>query len=173
MSRCDDATTLGAEIMTHWPTMLRTARSLVADTATAEDLAAEAVARTLRRCLNEGPPIRHLRAYLCTVVRAIGIDHHRREQHITWVAELSDATHPRAVAADTSLLDRVVRDEEYANLARAFHGLLPGWQDVLHRVHVEGHRPKEVATDLGLTPTSVSARAWRARRALREGYLSG
>ncbi|ASO20777.1 RNA polymerase sigma factor (sigma-70 family) [Actinoalloteichus hoggarensis] len=163
---------LGAEIMSHWPALLRAARRIVDDPATAEDLAAEAVARTLRICLVEGQHIDHLRAYLCTAVRTIGVDHHRRDRHVAFVGDFRDDQHPLSAAADTALWERLVRAEEHENIARAYGELRTRWQDVLYRIDIEGDLLIDVATDLGMRPNSVAALLWRARRALRESYLA-
>ncbi|APU15576.1 RNA polymerase sigma factor [Actinoalloteichus fjordicus] len=167
-----DRAALGAEIMSHWPALLRAARRVVNDPATAEDLAAEAVARVLRLSLVEGQRIEHLRAYLCTAVRTIGADHHRRDRLVSFVGDVRDDQHPLAAAADTALFERMVRVEEHENIARAFSELRTRWQDILHRIDIEGDLLIDVATDLGMRPNSVAALAWRARRALRENYLA-
>jgi RNA polymerase sigma-70 factor (ECF subfamily) len=47
--------------------------------------------------------------------------------------------------------------------------LRPGYAEVIRRVELDEQAPREVARELGLTPTNVSVRLHRARRALLEG----
>jgi hypothetical protein len=56
-------------------------------------------------------------------------------------------------------------------IARAFASLPERWQAVLWHTEIEGARPAEVATLLGLTANGVAALAYRAREGLRQAYL--
>ena len=56
-------------------------------------------------------------------------------------------------------------------VARAFASLPQRWQAVLWHTEIEGARPAEVATLLGLTANGVAALAYRAREGLRQAYL--
>ena len=56
-------------------------------------------------------------------------------------------------------------------IARAFASLPERWQAVLWHTEIEGARPAEVASLLGLTANGVAALAHRAREGLRQAYL--
>ena len=56
-------------------------------------------------------------------------------------------------------------------IARAFASLPERWQAVLWHTEIEGARPAEVASLLGLTANGVAALAYRAREGLRQAYL--
>jgi len=67
--------------------------------------------------------------------------------------------------------DPAVADLERTMVARAFASLPQRWQAVLWHTEIEGARPAEVATLLGLTANGVAALAYRAREGLRQAYL--
>jgi hypothetical protein len=55
--------------------------------------------------------------------------------------------------------------------ADAFASLPQRWRMVLWHTEMEGETPAQVAPLLGMTPNSVSALAYRARKRLRKTYL--
>jgi len=64
-------------------------------------------------------------------------------------------------------------DAEESRLARSAFAQLPErWRAVLQRTEIMGQSPAEAASPLDLTANAVSALAMRARRGLREAYLS-
>jgi hypothetical protein len=64
--------------------------------------------------------------------------------------------------------DPAAADLERTMIARAFASLPQRWQAVLWHTEIEGARPAEVATLLGLTANGVAALACRAREGLRQ-----
>ncbi|NIH80981.1 RNA polymerase sigma factor [Amycolatopsis viridis] len=52
----------------------------------------------------------------------------------------------------------------------AFAALPARWRRVLWMVEVLGHRPQDVAAELGIAPAAACSLLWRARTALRRQY---
>ena len=138
----------------------------------AEDLVAEASARVLRLVRQGQGPAQNFRAYFVSTVRSVGVDAVRGS--ITVVSTPSE---------DLDLLPGQLPDPEKAAVGdvevdtelvrEAFHGLPDSDQELLWRTMVEGEAPRAVAPLLGVSANVVSARAMRARDALRTGYLDG
>jgi len=134
---------------------------------TPEDVVAEASARVFSMIREGRGPRENFRSYFLSTVRTVAIDGARRDQ--------------RAIPADDDTLDRLsgtvtdVADDAPAfdaDLIReAFRALSEADQRVLWHTTVEGARPRVIAPVLGMTANGVSARAMRAREALRASYL--
>ncbi|WP_347355070.1 sigma-70 family RNA polymerase sigma factor, partial [Intrasporangium sp.] len=132
----------------------------------AEDIVAEASARVLALIQAGKGPDEHFRAYFLSAVRTVAVDNARRDLRVV-PAEADDLE---------SLTEPVI--EEYpgegidADLVRqAFAGLSERDQRLLWHTTVEGEAPRVLAPILGMTANAVSARAMRAREALRAHYL--
>ncbi len=141
------------------------ARQLARGQAEADDAVAETFARILDLLRRGGGPEGAFRPYLLTAVRRAAYDRHRaeRRQIVTDEMESFDPGVPFA--------DPAVADLERTMIARAFASLPERWQAVLWHTEIEGARPAEVATLLGLTANGVAALAYRAREGLRQAYL--
>jgi RNA polymerase sigma factor (sigma-70 family) len=133
--------------------------------AEADDAVAETFARILDLLRRGGGPEGAFRPYLLTAVRRAAYDRHRaeRRQIVTDEMESFDPGVPFA--------DPAVADLERTMIARAFASLPERWQAVLWHTEIEGARPAEAATLLGLTANGVAALAYRAREGLRQAYL--
>jgi RNA polymerase sigma factor (sigma-70 family) len=133
--------------------------------AEADDVVAESFAKLLDLFRRGGGPEDAFRPYLLTTIRRTAYDRHRaeRRQVTTDDAGVFDAGIPFA--------DPAVEGLERSMIARAFASLPERWQAVLWHTEIEGERPAEVASLLGLTPNGVAALAYRAREGLRQAYL--
>lgn len=164
-SRSGDATAYDTLYRRHAAAARSLARQLVRGQAEADDVVAETFAKILDLLRRGGGPEGAFRPYLLTVVRRAAYDRHRveRRQIVTDQMEAFDPGVPFA--------DPAVADLERTMIARAFASLPERWQAVLWHTEIEGARPAEVATLLGLTANGVAALAYRAREGLRQAYL--
>ncbi|MFJ3929504.1 MULTISPECIES: sigma-70 family RNA polymerase sigma factor [unclassified Streptomyces] len=154
----------------HRAAVLTYARTCCRDAHTAEDLAAEAFARTLEAVRSGGGPTGPWRPYLLTVVRRTAI---------AWCAtarrsDLTDDVERCAAAAPTEEggEEFALRGEEGDLVVRSFRSLPERWQAVLWQTLVEGESAQRVGTMLGLSASGVWSLAERAREGLREAYLT-
>jgi RNA polymerase sigma factor (sigma-70 family) len=164
-SRSGDATAYDILYRRHAAAARSLARQLVRGQAEADDVVAETFAKILDLMRRGGGPEGAFRPYLLTAVRRAAYDRHRaeRRQIVTDRLETFDPGVPFA--------DPAVADLERTMIARAFASLPERWQAVLWHTEIEGARPAEVATLLGLTANGVAALAYRAREGLRQAYL--
>ncbi|WP_432247343.1 RNA polymerase sigma factor [Streptomyces sanyensis] len=154
----------------HRAAVLAYARTCCRDAHTAEDLAAEAFARTLEAVRSGGGPTGPWRPYLLTVVRRTAI---------AWAAtarrsDLTDDVERCAAAApaEEGGEEFALRGEEGDLVVRSFRSLPERWQAVLWQTLVEGESAQRVGTMLGLSASGVWSLAERAREGLREAYLT-
>ncbi|WP_438291012.1 sigma-70 family RNA polymerase sigma factor [Streptomyces sp. HUAS TT7] len=158
----------------HRPAVLAYARSCCRDPHTAEDLAAEAFARTLQAVrAGRGPEVAW-RPYLLTVVRrtaANWADTARRvelsDDFERWLMSGPDGLTPAETAEE-----RLLRMEDGSLALKAFRTLPERWQTVLWHMVVERESAAEVGSRLGLSATGAASLASRAREGLREAYLT-
>ncbi|NUK52650.1 sigma-70 family RNA polymerase sigma factor [Streptomyces lunaelactis] len=143
------------------------------DRHTAEDLASEAFARTLRAVRSGGGPEAAWRPYLLTVVRRTAADWAgtARRTELSpdfeqWLANVPDT--PEAESGE----ERMLRLEESSLVLRAFRSLPERWQTVLWHTAVEEEPATKVGPLLGLGASGVGSLASRAREGLREAYLA-
>ena len=134
----------------------------------AEDIVAEASARVFSLIQEGKGPEEHFRAYFLSAVKTVAIDQGRRELKVvpTEDDQLERLSEPA--------LDDVngLGEGFDADLIRtAFRGLSERDQRVLWHTTVEGDAPRTLAPVLGMSANAVSARAMRAREALRAQYL--
>jgi RNA polymerase sigma factor (sigma-70 family) len=164
-SRTDDAAAYDTLYRRHAAAARNLARQLVRGQAEADDVVAETFAKILDLLRRGGGPEGAFRPYLLTAVRRAAYDRHRAERRQV-VTDQLEAFDPGVPFADPA-----VADLERTMIARAFASLPPRWQAVLWHTEIEGARPAEVATLLGLTANGVAALAYRAREGLRQAYL--
>jgi RNA polymerase sigma factor (sigma-70 family) len=164
-SRTGDTTAYDTLYRRHATAARSLARRLMRGQAEADDVVAETFAKILDLLRRGGGPEGAFRPYLLTAVRRAAYDRHRveRRQLVTDEMEAFDPGVPFA--------DPAVADLERTMIARAFASLPQRWQAVLWHTEIEGGRPAEVATLLGLTANGVAALAYRAREGLRQAYL--
>jgi len=164
-SRSGDAAAYATLYQRHVAAANSLARQLVRDLAEADDVVAESFAKILDLLGRGGGPEGAFRPYLLTVVRRAAYDRHRamRRQLVTDQLEAFD---PGIAFADPA-----VAHLERSMIARAFASLPERWQAVLWHTEIEGAKPAEVASLLGLSANGVAALAYRAREGLRQAYL--
>ncbi|GAA2109872.1 sigma-70 family RNA polymerase sigma factor [Kocuria atrinae] len=151
----------------HRGAVLAVARLHSNNHAEAEDITSEAFTRVLALLKTGGGPRQFLRAYLVTAVSRLAADR----------ANDLNRTQPQE-PQEQGKLDRiqlfddtVVRQVDAAVVARAFASLPERWQEVLWYLEIEGYRPREVASVVGIQPNAVSALGKRARNGLRTAYM--
>ncbi len=163
--RTGDATAYDTLYRRHATAARSVARQLMRGQAEADDVVAETFAKILDLLRRGGGPEGAFRPYLLTAVRRAAYDRHRAERRQVVTDEM-EAFDPGVPFADPA-----VADLERTMIARAFASLPERWQAVLWHTEIEGARPAEVATLLGLTANGVAALAYRAREGLRQAYL--
>lgn len=131
--------------------------------ALAEDLVQESLARAVERIaeLRDGDAIL---AWFHRILRNAIIDHHRRQG-----ASRRAMERLAAEPVDAS-------DEPHRRVCRCVSHLAstlkPEYADALQRIEVEGAMVKEIAADLGITPTNAAVRVFRARESLRKKVMA-
>lgn len=133
----------------------------------AEDIVSEAFARVLRAIRAGGGPTSGFRPYLIMAVRNVGRRWYNRDTSVN-IADLEYVVDPEAKEGEVSA---VAEFEGGAALA-AFRELPPRWQEVLWYSEVDELKPREIGTLLGLAPNAVSALIVRAKRGLRDAWIS-
>ncbi|MBD2764262.1 sigma-70 family RNA polymerase sigma factor [Kocuria sp. cx-455] len=135
--------------------------------AEAEDITSEAFTRVLALLQSGGGPQQFLRAYLVTAVSRLAAD---RANDLNRAQP--QEPHEQGKLDRVQLFDDiVVRQVDAAVVARAFASLPERWQEVLWYLEIEGYRPRQVASVVGIRPNAVSALGKRAREGLRTAYM--
>ncbi|MET0161332.1 MAG: sigma-70 family RNA polymerase sigma factor [Microbacteriaceae bacterium] len=165
LAREGDTSALGAIFGRHSAAVTAVARAHARDPIAADDLVAEAFARTYRVLRAGGGPDVALRAYLYTAVRRLAAERARAEAKARSAGLFEELDRP----APTS--DAQLDDFEREVIGKAYLALPERWRAVLWHVEVERMSPAAVAPILGLSASGVSALAYRAREGLREQYL--
>ncbi len=143
----------------------RVAAAIASGEAEREDLIAEGFTRVLRILRAGEGPHEEFRPYLLTTIRNTMISWRRRDSALSLVAEVPDV-----LPSEGS--DEPVDSRLHGSVAAgAFASLPERWRAVLWRTEIEGESPARIAEDLGMTPNSVAALAYRAREGLRQAYL--
>ena len=136
--------------------------------ADAEDVVADAFSKLFEMLRRGAGPDAGFRPYLYTVVRHRAFD----------VSRGAARTRPTTDDEIESVLGRVASEEdpalagfERSVVSKAYFDLPERWREVLWYVLVDDLKPAQVAPVLGLSPNGVSALLYRAKEALRAGYL--
>lgn len=136
--------------------------------ADAEDVVADAFSKLFEMLRRGVGPDAGFRPYLYTMVRHRSFDLTRSAQR----------TRPSTDDEIESVLGRVASKDdpaldgfERSVIAKAYVDLPERWREVLWYVLVDELKPAQVAPVLGLSPNGVSALLYRAKEALRAGYL--
>ncbi|WP_129786303.1 sigma-70 family RNA polymerase sigma factor [Promicromonospora panici] len=134
----------------------------------AEDVVADAFSKLFEMLRRGAGPDAGFRPYLYTVVRHRAFD----------VSRGAARTRPSTDDEIESVLGRVASEEdpalagfERSVIYKAYADLPERWREVLWYVLVDDVKPAQVAPVLGLSPNGVSALLYRAKEALRAGYL--
>jgi RNA polymerase sigma factor (sigma-70 family) len=134
----------------------------------ADDVVADAFSKLFEMLRRGAGPDAGFRPYLYTVVRHRAFD----------VSRGAARTRPTTDDEIESVLGRVASEEdpalagfERSVVSKAYFDLPERWREVLWYVLVDDLKPAQVAPVLGLSPNGVSALLYRAKEALRAGYL--
>ena len=131
----------------------------------AKDIVAETFADVLHQLRRGQGPHTSFRSYLFTSVRREAGKRARLNKRVRVTSDL--ATIDKPVPFGGGGCDTFERE-----LVRAAFASLPTrWRTVLWQLDVDGRKPHELASHLGLKPNAVSALAYRAREGLRKAYL--
>ncbi|WP_175417351.1 RNA polymerase sigma factor [Arthrobacter sp. 24S4-2] len=151
----------------HRKAALAFARSIVRDTNDAEDVFHEAFTKTIQAITNGAGPSENFLAYLNTAVRTTAAGWWKRNSRELPV-ETGDLDHcvPRDPRDEEDLLDHAA----YEHVIAALLSLPERWQKVLWYADVLQHKPRHIATLMGITPNAASALILRARNGLRGAY---
>lgn len=175
-SRAGDADAFAQLYAAHVGPLRSYARRLGVRDPAAEDLVAEAFARTWEQLRAGGGPTVAFMGYLRAVVLNVHLGQLRRDQRLIWVADLDDAG-----VANPRLAARIIEESpEQALLGQLLHtrlqhalGTLPHrWQQVLVMVYVEARPYREVAVQLGLTVEATRQLSRRARGGARQALAT-
>ncbi len=151
----------------HRGAVLAVARMHSRNDADAQDLVSEAFTRVLGLLREGRGPRQFLRAYLVTAVSRLAAD---RANDLTRTRP--EAPQPNGPLDRVELFDDlVVKQVDSAVVAQAFASLPERWQEILWYLEVEGRRPRQVASVVGVQPNAVSALGKRAREGLRTAYM--
>ncbi|MEU6644334.1 RNA polymerase sigma factor [Saccharomonospora sp. NPDC046836] len=156
---------LATVFVRHHPPTLRYARTLTRCAADAEDVTAEALLRMMSALTAGKGPTTNVPAYLRTAVRRLWVD--MGTQAVRSIATGLDVGDGWTVVAG-SFADTDI--EHDSTLRQAFLALPSRWRHALWLVDVQGYRPAELATALGVTPPAACSLLWRARKALRARF---
>jgi RNA polymerase sigma factor (sigma-70 family) len=142
------------------------------DSGLAEDVVESSFARILAALRNGKGPTDTLQHYLVTTVRREAWRALERQRHQRDLAQRVAAGIPRGPegADETALVASVVVGQHLL-LATAFGALPLRWRHVLRLTEIEGRKAAEVGDRLGLSASSASALAYRARRGLIVAYV--
>ncbi|MGK3201522.1 sigma-70 family RNA polymerase sigma factor [Amycolatopsis sp. MEPSY49] len=163
--RSGDLAAYGRLYDRHLVAARRVAAAIASGEAERDDLIAEGFTRVLRILRAGEGPDEEFRPYLLTTIRNTMISWRRRDSAVSLVAEVPDV-----LPGEGS--DEPVGSRLHATVAAdAFASLPERWRTVLWRTEIEGESPARIAQDLGMTPNSVAALAYRAREGLRQAYL--
>lgn len=167
-AKAGDARSFGVLYGRHESDGVRYARRLIGSAA--DDVFAEAVTKVLEAIGRGYGPHHSFRPYLFTAIRSVAQD----------LGTQRARTVPMADPASIDLRDGAGLEEiDLADeaglqplLVEALADLSPAQREVLWYVEAEQRQPIEVAQKLGISPNAVSARAYRARHALRRRFLA-
>jgi RNA polymerase sigma factor (sigma-70 family) len=148
------------------------ARQLAGCRAESDDLVSEAFARVLDILRAGRGPDSAFRAYLLTALRHVAYDKTRRNRKVELTDDVTAMSGVSTDKISNPFQDTLLAEHETRMAWSAFSQLPPRWQAVLWHTEIEGRSAAEAAPLLGLTANAMSALALRARRGLREAYLS-
>lgn len=134
----------------------------------ADDVVAEAFTKVLGAILRGRGPVDTFRPYLFTAIRSVAQRTGAKLGRTIPMADLETEGEP------DGLLDEVldaVDGPDRSVVLQAFGRLTKAQQEVLWYIDAEQRAPSELAEHFGSSPNAISARAYRARQALRRAFL--
>lgn len=165
-ARTGDAPAL-AELYRRHVEAARGAAYRIAPRLDTDDLVSEAFAKVLQALQRGHGPEASLRPYLFQVIRNTAAEVSQKQQRVSQDVDVQSIP-------DLSFSP----EEEYIDgfncgaVQWAFARLPERWQEVLWQTQVEGASSKEIATQLGLSPSNVDQIAHRARERLRQEWIA-
>ena len=132
----------------------------------ADDLVSEAFAKVLGAIRAGGGPTGAFRPYITMAVRNLGRSQYVREP------TLVDTDFDRHGSDTLNGEVRAVESFESSVMLTAFEALPARWQEVLWFSEVDGYKPGVIARYLGIQPNAVSALLIRAKRGLKDAWVS-
>lgn len=165
-SRDGDRTALEVLYNRHHDAGLRFARRLMGNKPDAEDVTQEAFLKVVAAMERGNGPETAFRPYFLRAVRTAAADHWAGQAKETPTDDTGDTP-----VEDVSLASLLHRDNPEL-VMKAFQSLPLRWMTVLWHAEVEREPPRKIAPILGMEPGAVSALLLRARKGLREAYLS-
>ena len=173
-ARAGDPAAFAALYAGHVRAMRRYARRLAGREHQAEDLVAEAFARTWAQLAIGRGPHEAFAAYLRAVVLNLHLSALKRDRAVRWVPDIE-----HAALADPDLAARIAErgaGPEEATLEQLFNARLhvalstlpERWQVVLRKVYVENEPYPSVAAHLGVSVNATRQVARRARQGMRK-----
>ncbi|MGX9899004.1 RNA polymerase sigma factor [Arthrobacter sp. SA17] len=164
--RDGDRTALEVLYNRHHDAGLKFARRLTGNKADAEDVTQEAFLKVVSAMERGNGPETAFRPYFLRAVRTAAADHWENQAKETPTENAGDTP-----VEDASLASILHRDDPEL-VMKAFQSLPLRWMTVLWHAEVEREPPRKIAPVLGMEPGAVSALLLRARKGLREAYLS-
>lgn len=134
--------------------------------ADADDLVSEAFIKVLTAIRDGGGPTGAFRPYITMTVRNLARSQFVREPSmLNAEIELESKGTPSSEEVALENYERGV-------MLEAFSSLQPRWQEVLWHSEVEGLKPREIAAFLGVPANAVSALLMRAKRGLKDAWVT-
>jgi RNA polymerase sigma-70 factor (ECF subfamily) len=171
-ARAGDAQAFGRLYADYAAWVRRYAVRLAGDRALADDLVAEAFARTWAQLAAGRGPRSGFAAYLRATVLNLHLTQLKRDRNLRWVADVETAAladpdlaaHIVATSPEDAAIARLLN----ATLRQALATLHPRWQFVLVAVYLENQPYASVAARLGLSIDATHHLAQRARAGMRK-----
>ncbi|WP_394620050.1 RNA polymerase sigma factor [Lentzea sp. JNUCC 0626] len=172
MTRTRPAAAFDALYRRHFEAAHARARWLVHSSIDADDLVSEGFAQVMAILLAGRGPTRSFRAYLLTTITHVALARQRRDARLVLVADPGEYDTEPSCAQPASFQELALEQVVDRRLAMiAFESLPSTAREVLWYTEIIGASPAAVARTLRASPNAVSARALRAREALRTAYL--
>lgn len=147
----------------HMPELTRYCRSILRDSADAEDAAQNAMERALRALSGDAPPPEKVRPWLMTIAQREAINLLRLRRRVT-PAELDEASlGPQGSAEELA----AVR-ERLAELLADVRELAPRQREVLVARELGGRSYRQIAATLGTSEAAAQQLVLEARQSLRQ-----
>jgi RNA polymerase sigma factor (sigma-70 family) len=137
----------------------RTAARAISPRLDPDDLVSETFAAILSALRSGRGPRGPFRPYMFTAIRNTAASWGGRPRDVQ-LEEIEDVADPGAEDIGDAFARRTL-------VIDALRTLPPRWQSLLWSLEVEGMKPREVATVMGVSPNAVSALRRRARAGLR------
>ena len=165
---CRDGDRIALEALynRHHDAGVRFARRLMGNKADADDVTQNAFLKVVTAMERGNGPETAFRPYFLRAVRTAAADHWEGQARETPTDNTGDTP-----VEDASLASLLHRDNPEL-VMKAFQSLPLRWMTVLWHAEVEREPPRKIAPILGMEPGAVSALLLRARKGLREAYLS-